>query len=311
MRVEQYQNQHKALWDDFAARSKNGTFLVQRDYIEYNRAQLEDFSLIVRDDAGEVLALLPANREGDRLVSRSNLTYGGFITGENMKTARMLAVFDAALAFCQARGLRELIYRVVPHIYHRLPAEEDLYALYAHNARLFSRTVLTVVDSRCRLPFQERRRRGAKKALKHGLTVRFTQDFPAYWALLTDTLRQTYGARPVHTLAEIEALHGCFPRNIRLYAAYQGAQMLGGVVIYESQQVARAQYIAASEAGKALGALDLVFDYLLNDVYAGKPFFDFGSSKEAEGPALNTGLLDQKEGFGGRAVAHDYYALAL
>lgn len=311
MRVELYREQHRAVWDDFVARSKNGTFLIQRDYVEYNRAQLDDFSLIVRDDDGEVLALLPANREGDRLVSRSNLTYGGFITGENMKTARMLAVFDAALAFCRAYGLRELIYRAVPHIYHRLPAEEDLYALYTYNARLLSRTILTVVDSRCRLSFQERRRRGAKKALKSGLTVRLTQDFSTYWALLTDVLWLTHRARPVHSLTEIEALHARFPHNIKLYAAYRDAEMLGGVVIYESQQVARAQYIAASEAGKAFGALDLVFDYLLNDVYASKPFFDFGSSKEAEGPALNTGLLDQKEGFGGRAIAHDYYALAL
>ncbi|MGQ9888191.1 MAG: GNAT family N-acetyltransferase, partial [Aggregatilineales bacterium] len=208
-------------------------------------------------------------------------------------------------------GIDELIYRAVPHIYHRLPAEEDLYALYVHNAQLLSRTVLTVVDSTCRPPFQERRRRGAKKALKHGLTVRLSQDYATYWSLLTDVLMQTYGARPVHTLAEIASLHACFPRNIKLYAAYQGADMLAGAVIYESERVARAQYIAASEMGKALGALDLVFDHLLNNVYANKPFFDFGSSKEAEGPALNTGLLDQKEGFGGRAVVHDYYALAL
>jgi hypothetical protein len=75
--------------------------------------------------------------------------------------------------------------------------------------------------------------------------------------------------------------------------------------------VARAQYIAADERARELGGLDFLFSYLITEVYEQKPFFDLGSSDEADGMYLNRGLIDQKEGFGARAVVHDHYELQL
>jgi hypothetical protein len=40
-------------------------------------------------------------------------------------------------------------------------------------------------------------------------------------------------------------------------------------------------------------------------------YFDFGISNERGGRILNEGLADYKEGFGARAVAHDFYELML
>jgi hypothetical protein len=34
--------------------------------------------------------------------------------------------------------------------------------------------------------------------------------------------------------------------------------------------------------------------------------FDFGTADECDGRYLNRGLIDQKEGFGARAVVHDH-----
>ena len=75
--------------------------------------------------------------------------------------------------------------------------------------------------------------------------------------------------------------------------------------------MAHAQYISAGEEGKRVGALDLVFDYLLTEHYRGHDFFDFGISTEDQGRVLNVGLAEQKEGFGARAVVHDFYELDL
>jgi hypothetical protein len=120
---------------------------------------------------------------------------------------------------------------------------------------------------------------------------------------------RTYATSPVHSQKEIELLHSRFPDNIKLFACFKGETMLAGVVIYESNRVARAQYIAASDDGKALGALDLIFHCLLTELYRRKPFFDFGTSDEMDGRRLNKGLIDQKEGFGARAVMHDHYEI--
>jgi len=58
-----------------------------------------------------------------------------------------------------------------------------------------------------------------------------------------------------------------------------------------------------------LGALDAVFSFLINEEYTDKAYFDFGISTEKEGHYLNEGLIAQKEGFGGRAVVHQFYEL--
>jgi hypothetical protein len=83
------------------------------------------------------------------------------------------------------------------------------------------------------------------------------------------------------------------------------------VVTYESDRAAHAQYIAASPAGREAGALDLVFDELLGDPRCEQTYFDFGGSHVDGGPAINEGLIDQKEGFGARSVAQDQYRIDL
>jgi hypothetical protein len=196
-------------------------------------------------------------------------------------------------------------------IYHRCPAEEDRYALFVAGAALSRRDVLAVVDTRAPLPYQERRARAVAKARKASLSCAEDGDFAGFWEVLSANLRDRYGARPVHTLAEIELLHNRFPENIRLFTCRGGGQLLGGVVVYESAMVAHVQYIGSTEEGRKGGALDLLCDELLARCYAGHRYFDFGISNEDGGRALNRGLIDQKEGFGARAGAHDHYTLDL
>lgn len=310
MRIERYRESQQPAWDDFVRESKNGTFLFLRDYMEYHRDRFEDYSLIVLHD-NQIVALLPANKKAESISSHGGLTYGGFITDETMKLPKMLEVFDACCEHFQAASFRTLVYKTMPFFYHRVPAEEDRYALFLAGAQLLRRGVLTVTDTRCRPSFQERRRRGAAKAAKNGLTIRESEDWPGYWDVLTRRLLSTHDTAPVHALEEIEMLRKRFPANIKLFAAFEGDTIVGGVVIYETERVARAQYITTSERGQALGALDLIFTELLAGEYNKKPYFDFGTSDEEDGRRVNRGLIDQKEGYGGRVVAHDHYEMHL
>jgi len=311
MQVEIYKKPRKTVWDEFVRKSKNGTFLFYRDYMDYHSDRFEDHSLMIWDDKDRLITLLPANRVERKLISHGGLTYGGFITDETMRTPVMLGVFKSVITFLKEHYFDEVVYKTIPHIYHRIPAEEDLYALFLSPAKLVRRDVLTVCDSKNRLSFQERRRRSIKKAVKNGLTVKESNDYEQYWAILEENLNSTYGVDPVHSISEIHLLQSRFPNNIKLFGCFKGEVMLGGVVIYESDKVAHVQYIAANEQGKSSGALDLVFDFLLTDFYREKTFFDFGISNENDGSYLNRGLIDQKEGFGARAVAHDHYVINL
>jgi hypothetical protein len=309
MRIERYNGTRAQEWNDFISRSKNGTFLLLRDYMDYHADRFAEHSLFASSEKGELVAVLPAHQRGSTIASHEGLTYGGFISGEAMKLPVMLDVFEATMAYLRSEGIRELTYRTVPSIYHRVPAEEDRYALFLSGAQLTRRGVMTVVDRSFRLPFQERRKRGAKKARQRGVAISENENLGAYWELLTERLATAYAAQPVHTLGEIERLRGLFPGNIKLFTASFEARMVAGVVIHESDRVARAQYIASSPAGQELGALDLIFTELLDHAYAEKAYFDFGTSDEQNGEHVNRGLLDQKEGYGARVVVQDHYRL--
>jgi lipid II:glycine glycyltransferase (peptidoglycan interpeptide bridge formation enzyme) len=106
-------------------------------------------------------------------------------------------------------------------------------------------------------------------------------------------------------------LANLFPDNIKLYASFREDVMLAGIIIYESPNVAHIQYAANSAEGLKLGAQDIVEEYLINERYKNKRFYDFGISTENQGRMLNQGLIKFKEDFGASAVVYDVYQIVL
>ena len=88
-------------------------------------------------------------------------------------------------------------------------------------------------------------------------------------------------------------------------------EVLAGVIVYDCGRVVHTQYLAASERGRATGALDHVVTHLISQTYADREYFDFGISTEHDGHCLNPGLTFQKESFGGRGVCYDTWELNL
>lgn len=298
--VEKYSAARQAEWDAFLGASTNGTFLFARDYMDYHADRFEDHSLIVSSDRA-IVALLPANKDGSTLRSHGGLTYGGFVIGEAMKAPQFTEMFGTVRSFLSNAGFTVLDYRPSPYIYHRQPADYDLYAIFSSGGQVTRSTLMSVVSPMSAPPLQERRRRQIKKAEREGLVVVESQDIAGYWALLSERLASGHGAKPVHTLEEISKLHNHFPENIKLFACMRESVMLGGVLVYETGRTARTQYIAGSEEGRLVGAVDYLLNHLIFNVYSKKDFVDLGTSEE--GGAINRGLIEQKEGFGARAVA--------
>jgi len=305
-----YAAERKAHWDEFVDRSKNGSFLFRRDYMEYHADRFRDVSLLFVDDE-ELVALMPASIDGDHVVSHAGLTFGGIVSGRRMRTGTMLEVFDALRAHLRARGVGKLTYKRVPFIYHDLPSDEDLYALFRNDAALVRRDVSAAVLQSDPLPFAKGRKWSVNKAKKNALTVARSDDFEEFMRMETEHLRDKFGVTPVHSAAEIRLLAGRFPENIKLFTAVRDGRLLAGVIIYESKHVAHTQYIGTTEEGRELCALDAVVDFLLHDEYAAKRYFDFGISNESAGRVLNAGLIENKESYGGRAVVHDFFELAI
>jgi len=311
MIITLYNKDYKLEWDSFIYKAKNGHFFFLRDYLEYHSDRFEDFSFLIFNDDHELVAVMPANRNGNVLYSHQGLSFGGIITNYKMNTPMMLNIFKELLFVLKKNDIKKLIYKAIPHIYHKFPAEEDLYALFRVNSRLIRRDVSTTIDLSRGFKFQERRLRAIKKAMKNNVLVNETENIDGYWKILNEVLHQKYSTSSVHTLEEICYLKSKFPDNIKLFTSSFQGEIVAGTLIFENDTICHTQYLAASEIGKKIGALDLVISKLIFDKYRNKKYFDFGISTENGGLLLNEGLISQKEGFGGRAITYDFYEVEI
>lgn len=305
--IKRYAPSDKNLWNQFLEKAKNGTFLFNRNYMDYHADRFHDHSMVILYH-DHVFALLPANIKDSVLYSHQGLTYGGLITDKHATIEKIIILFQELNDHLRSEGITRVVYKALPWIYHRIPAEEDLYALTeVCQARLITREISSTIFLQHQLPFQESRKSGLRKARHAGLTVKESDDLETFWTILDNNLSARYHTHPVHTCAELQLLKSRFPKQIRLFMAYQGDTALGGTLIYDTGRVIHTQYISATPEGKAVGALDLIFDKVLHEEYQDRTIFDFGKSTEDHGHYLNQSLIFQKEGFGGRGVVYDTY----
>ena len=306
-----YVDNKRLEWDNFVKRSKNGHFFFYRDYMEYHSDRFHDFSLIIYNDKGNIMALLPASIDGDMVISHGGLTFGGVVCDSKMTAAKMLDVFASVKQFLKNGGVKMLIYKCMPAIYNKYPSDEALYALFRNNAKLYRRDVSFSIYLPDRLPYRYTRKSEVKKGYKHQYSLQESRQYGEYIGLLDKILIKYHGTHPVHSAEELRMLAEKFPNNIKLYTAEKNGQIEAGTVIFLQAGVVHTQYLANSDEGKKTGALDCLLDWLITDVYKDKIWFDFGISCEQDGRYLNEGLAAQKEGFGARAVVHDFYRIKL
>ncbi len=311
MQIIRYNKEYKQDWDNFVDSSKNGTFLLKRDFMEYHADRFEDCSFLFIDK-NKILAIIPGNIDIEKRIfySHQGLTYGGFILSFEISATKVLFFLEELLNELKSiYNIHQFIYKCVPSIYHKYPSDEDLYALFRNNARIIERKISSTIKLSCSLPFRQSRKEGIVKARKEKLTIVETTNFSPFWEILTDTLIDRHQAHPVHSIEEIILLKKRFPKNIQLFEVKKEDKVIAGCIVFETIQCVHIQYIAASEYGKRSGALDYLFDYLINHYYTKSDYFDFGTSVEQGGLILNEGLIFQKEGFGGRGIMYDTYLI--
>jgi CelD/BcsL family acetyltransferase involved in cellulose biosynthesis len=302
-------------WDAFCAEAFNATFLHSRRFLSYHGDRFLDRSVILEAE-GRWLGVMPvagAPGEAELAVSHPGSTYGGLVHGGALRGEAMDEALREAARLLRGEGFRRLHYKAVPHPYHRVPAQDDLWALQQLGARRFRCDLSCAIDLQAGLPRAERRRRGLRKAQREGVAVAAGPEaLPELWSVLEENLARKHGVRPTHRLEEIRLLADRFPKEIQVRVARRLGRVVAGVVLFLGGPTVHAQYIASSEEGYEVGALDAVFDAVLAEAAEqGARFFDFGISTEAQGTRLNEGLYRFKCEFGGSGVVHEFYELDL
>lgn len=305
------------VWNEAVAGSRNGTFLFNRQFMDYHAARFADCSLLFQRK-GKIAALLPANsmQDGHAVCSHQGLTYGGIVMATGATATDTLDILAQAKAYYrQELGATKLLYKPTPYIYHRYPSEEPLYALFRSGARLVARGLSSCIDLRAPISLPECRRAGLRKAQAAGLRTDTTAggaDTEQFWNILNAVLRQRHGVRPAHSAPEMLLLMERFPAQVRLHVARdRKGDIAAGAWVFDCGPSVHTQYMAASDSGRRDGALDFLITELMTREYAGRAYFDFGVSTEDNGSRLNEGLAFQKEGFGGRGVCYDTWEVDL
>ncbi|MCF6297748.1 MAG: GNAT family N-acetyltransferase [Flavobacteriaceae bacterium] len=310
IQVKRYNSKFKSEWDDFNEKANNSTFLFKRDFIEYHGSKIVDFSLMIFAN-NHLVALLPANLEDEVTVtSHSGLTYGGFVVLEDVKLNLYLIIFKSALKFLNEKNIILLNYKAIPIFYTSLHTQEEEYALFLVKAKNYRTDTSLTIKYPNTIPFQTRRLRSIKKSKKYNLVIKEDNNFKLFWKnILTPRLDEKYDKKPTHTLKEIEYLASKFPNNIKQFNIVKDNEIVAGCTIFETSLVAHAQYISSNTIGRKLGAIDKLFQFLILDKFKDKYFFDFGICNENDGYVINHGLLDWKEGFGGRTFVNKFYSI--
>ncbi|WP_288444045.1 GNAT family N-acetyltransferase [uncultured Chryseobacterium sp.] len=276
--------------------------------MEYHSDRFKDHSLLIFKN-NKIVALLPANESGTQIISHGGLTFGALILSHAIKAIDVLEIFAEVKKYYSALSFNEIIYKTVPHIFHKYPSEEDLYALFRNEANLFRRDISSVIDLSHPIRFSETKRQLVRKCKENNVIITENTNFEEYWNLLSSVL-QKFDTKPVHTIGEITLLKEKFPENIRLFEANKDGRILAGIVIFDFGNVIHTQYMAASPEGRKAGALDFINHFLL-EKFNDRKYYSFGISTENQGKYLNEGLIQQKENMGARGIALDFYSIKL
>lgn len=306
--VDRYTKENFSVWNEFNNNAKNGLFFFNRDFLEYHSNRFKDHSLLIYKK-NKIVAIFPASENGEEISSHGGLTFGSLVLSFEIKASEVISILKEIKIYYKNLNFSKIIYKAIPYIFNKYPAEEDLYALHLENAKLIRRDISSIIQLSHPIKFSETKRQLIKKCCGLDLKVSEESDFKNYWSLLSNVLLK-FDSKPTHSLEEISFLKKRFPENIKLFTVEKDGNILAGIVIFDFDNVIHTQYMAAADDGRKIGALDYINSFLINK-YQERKYYSFGISTENQGKILNEGLIQQKENMGARGVALDYYEILL
>ncbi|GAA4292426.1 hypothetical protein GCM10023163_08560 [Aestuariibaculum suncheonense] len=295
-------------WNDFVAKSKNGTFLFHRDFMEYHSDRFEDFSLLIFK-RNKLVGIFPANKEGEDVVSHRGLSYGGLLINDEVRSEMYAVLFGRLLDYFKSQGVKRLFIREIPFIYHSKLTQEFEFFAQILSLECVKVDSYYVIDARRKIKLNRNRKRALKKAELNKLVL--SEDgLELFWNdILSKNLLEKFNVTPVHTHREINMLKERFSDNIKFYAVYQKGIMLAGVVMFITENVAHFQYSSGSENRIDTGALDFLFQSII-EKYKAYDFISFGSSATDKTLKIDRGLAYWKESFGANLIAQRTFEIS-
>jgi hypothetical protein len=307
IRIERYRPELAEAWHELLVRAKNSLFLFERPYMDYHGDRFNDASLMAFSGSTP-MAVFPAALDADGvLISHPGLTFGGIVFDRNIRSVDALTVLEALLSHGRSMGAQRCLIKHLPEQFATYPSAEIAYGLWRRGFKLVRRDLSSLLPLFDAIPFNSSKAQGVKKAANSGVAIE-AASAAEFHELLDGVLQDRHGVSAVHSVDELALLQARFPDKIACHVAMKAGQKLAGALVFRYGPVWHTQYLASSEEGRRVAALDLVLAHVIEQArLAGAKFVSFGASTTSGGHQLNEGLLWQKESFGARAIVHDFY----
>lgn len=320
--TKRYASSMAEMWDRCVRESRNGTVFHTRRFLAYHPAdRFVDHSLLFLKHDRPVAVLMAAVKEEKNtkiLVAHPGASYGGLVLSKDCMVSDTGKIVDALIVHAKQQGFAEIRFLRLPPVSIRQELSDDQeYWLYQRGAILERLEMDGSIDLRdwqesmildC---FTGKCRNMVRQAGRSGLTVRVSDDFKGFWPILEATLTSRHGTHPTHTLEEIERLKALLGDELRLFGAYDGSRLVGGIVVVTLHDTALyTLYIAQDyDHQKKHPAHCILTEIIRAAIAEGRSVLHLGVSTEDGGKTVNDGLMFFKESFGMRPVVRQSWVL--
>lgn len=307
-------------WEAFVAAANNGTLFHERRFLGYHpKEKFQDHSLVF-EEKGSLKALFPAvvvtEGQARALISHQGSSYGGIVVPADMSFRDSYDYVEALIKYSKNEGFQRIQMTLPPAIYQSRVSNYLDFALIKHGFKYKKRDISSMLTLEASpeenlQKFRPSHRTAVRKALKQGVSIRESDDWSAFYALLKDNLKIRHNVQPTHRLDELLKLKELYPDRVRLFGAYWQSELVAGVVNFSvNKDVVLAFYISHKEAFQQLRAVNLLFLEIIKWCHAaGFRYLDFGIFTVNMEP--NFGLGRFKENFGASGVFRDTFELNL
>ena len=314
--------EHEQAFDAFVAKSRNGTIFHTRRFLAYHSTgKFQDASLMFFDGE-KLVAVLPAalKEENGRnmLVSHPGASYGGLVLGEEISVTETGELMNNLLAYAKAQNDAGVSFlRLSPASLQKSYSEDQLYWAFQKGFQMTRCEMDGAIDLTgmkedqvlARLPGKCRNM--IRQAERAKIEVKLSNDFVSFWPILESVLAQRHGAKPTHTLEEIEKLHELLPDDFRCLCAYREGAMVGGIVLVTiHEQALYTLYMGQKYSEQEHHPMHaLLAEAMKLAIREKRRVLHLGVSTEDGGTKVNEGLFFFKESFGCKPVRRESWEL--
>ncbi len=317
--VRYEQAEHETLWDEFIARSMNGTVFHSQQFLRYHPEGRFNLHHLLFFAGKRLIAVLPGGLRngGSTFESPLGASYGSFVT-EDISAQTALDIVEAFEKYIRLTGVQDVYLTAAPVIYQPLLTQNLDFALLYRGYAYQRHYISHAIDLRHPgVPF-DRFQSVARKHIR-----RVTRENPSVWIQESqpESIREMlmefypillenkakYNVKPTHTLDELLLLNDLLPNFMKLFLVRVGEEPIAGSLLFlANDRVALIFYHMLRYAFDDFKPIYLLMDRVTRWAKEeGYHFVDIGVSQDTSDenpmtPALS--LIHFKEKFDSRGV---------